>query len=124
MQYPPLTPQPPPVWKWYVAYCALMALVFLAVAIMGVVFFFVDPVELEMSSSEATLMSVTFFVFGLVLLIPFAVAPFLPHRKSTWIIGIVLICIGMTSTCCLPISIPLLIFWIKSENKVYFYNMG
>jgi hypothetical protein len=32
----------------------------------------------------------------------------------------VIICLGMTSACFLPVCIPLLIFWIKPETKLYF----
>ena len=37
-----------------------------------------------------------------------------------WIYGMVLICIGLTSPCCLPVTIPLLIGWIKDDAKAYF----
>jgi hypothetical protein len=45
---------------------------------------------------------------------------FLPLRRWAWIYHIVLISIGMTSCCCLPVCIPLLIFWIKPEMQAYF----
>jgi len=41
------------------------------------------------------------------------------RNKFGWIWGIILIAIGMTSPCCLPVSIPLLIFWLKEDNKVW-----
>lgn len=37
-----------------------------------------------------------------------------------WTYDLVIICLGMTSTCILPASIPLLIFWLKPETKRYF----
>jgi drug/metabolite transporter (DMT)-like permease len=120
LQYPPAGQVTPPVWKWYIAYCVAMAVGFLFLAIMGVVFFFVDPAELDMSPGEARLMSITFVVLGLALMAPYAAAPFLPRRRWGWVVGIVLICLGMTSTCCLPFSIALLIFWIRPENKAFF----
>lgn len=120
MHLPPAEQQTPAVWKWYVAYCIIMALGFFLLAVTGLFTFFVDPAELEMSSGEATLMSVTLVFVGLLLLFPYAVAPFLPRQNWAWVLGIVLISIGMTSTCCLPVAIPLLIFWIKPENKAFF----
>jgi hypothetical protein len=37
-----------------------------------------------------------------------------------WVYDIVLICLGMTSVCCMPVTIPLLIFWIKPDAKAWF----
>lgn len=56
---------------------------------------------------------------GLVFLVPFVVAFFLPRRRWTWIYHLVMICIGMTG-CTIVASIPLLIFWIKPDVKAYF----
>ena len=120
MHYSPSVQVKAAVWKWYVAYCTVMAVVFLTLAVVGVVCLFVNPAELEMGRGEATLMSFTFIFLGLGLMVPYVAAPFLPRRRWAWILGIVLICLGMTSTCCLPAAIPLLVFWVKPENKVYF----
>lgn len=55
---------------------------------------------------------------------PFALAhalPFVLPRKSwVWVYNLVLICGGMTSCCCLPASIPLLVYWIKPDVKLWF----
>jgi hypothetical protein len=37
-----------------------------------------------------------------------------------WVYDLVVICVGMTSFCCMPVCIPLLIFWIKPEVRAYF----
>jgi hypothetical protein len=114
------TGEPPKVWKWYIAYCGVMALMYLIVFILAFVFLLADPRELDMGPAEAKIMGAVFAVMGLTLLIPYAAAPFLPKKPWAWIVGIVLICIGMTSACCLPAAIPLLIFWLKPENKRFF----
>jgi hypothetical protein len=44
----------------------------------------------------------------------------MPRRPWAWIFGLVLICIGLTSLCCLPVAIPLLLSWLKPETKSYF----
>jgi predicted Co/Zn/Cd cation transporter (cation efflux family) len=59
-------------------------------------------------------------VVSVPLFILFAVAPLLPKKKWAWIYGFVPICIGLTSCCSLPFSIPLLIFWLKPETKAFF----
>jgi len=52
--------------------------------------------------------------------IAFGMAPFLPRRPGVWVYDVVLIALGLTSACLWPITIPLLIFWIKPENKLWF----
>ena len=109
----------PPVYKWFVAYCTLMALLYLTTAVMGIVFMFIEP-DREMSAAEAKIMGSVFLILGLVFFVPYALAPFLPRKSWVWIFGLVLICIGLTSACCMPVCIPLLIFWLKPEMKVFY----
>jgi hypothetical protein len=115
-----IQPPPPPVWNWYVAYCVLMAILYLLVVVVGFVFLFMDPADLDSDPMQAKIMAFIFIGVGLPLLVPYAIAPFLPRRSWVWIFDLVLICIGLTSACCLPAAIPLLIFWLKPETKVYF----
>lgn len=113
----------PPVWKWYVAYCVFMAVLYLLCIVLGVIFLTAAPTEFDRpptSPEEARLVGVVFIVVGLVLAVPFASGPFLPRKPWAWTFGLVLICIGLTSACCLPAAIPLLIFWLKPETKTYF----
>ena len=114
-----LNPAKPPVYKWYVVYCVLMALLYLTVTVMGIVFLFVEP-DREMSAEEAKLMGAVFIILGLVFSVPYALAPFLPRKSWVWVFGLVLICIGLTSACCLPVCIPLLIHWLKPEMKQFY----
>lgn len=112
----------PPVYKWFVAYCVLMALLYFSLPILGVVFLFMEP-DQDMSATEARVMGVVFIIFGLLFFLPYAAAPFLPRESWVWVLGLVLICIGLSSACCLPVCIPLLIFWLKPEMKA-FYGRG
>lgn len=112
----------PSAYTWFVVYCVLMALLYLAAAGIGIVFMFAEP-DQDMSAEEAKVMGVVFLIVGLVFFVPFALGPFLPHKSWAWVFGLVLICLGLTSTCCLPVSIPLLIFWLKPEMKA-FYGRG
>ena len=110
----------PQAWSWYVAYCLAMAAMYFVVAALGVVFLALDPADLEMESLEARVQGVVLLVMGLALCVPFAVAPLLPRRSWVWVYGIVLIAVGLTSCCCMPASIPLLIAWMKPEMKQAF----
>ena len=112
--------QKPAVWTWYIVYAAAMALMYALVSILGIVFLLIDPSWLEMESVELKVQGAICFLMGAILFLPFAVAPFLPKRPWVWIYHLVLICLGMTSCCCLPATIPLLIFWLKPECKQFF----
>ena len=114
-----LNPASPPVYKWFVAYCILMAVLYLAMAVMGIVFLFVEP-DRNMNEAEPKIMGAMFLILGLVFFVPYLLAPFLPRKSWVWVFGLVLICIGLTSTCCLPACLPLLIYWLKPEMKAFY----
>lgn len=109
----------PPAFKWFFVYCVLMALLYLAMAVMGIVFMVAEP-DRDMSAEEARAMGGVFLILGLVLAVPYAIAPFLPRHSWVWVYGLVLICVGLTSLCCLPACIPLLLFWLKPEMKAFY----
>jgi uncharacterized paraquat-inducible protein A len=114
-----LNQKTPPVYKWFVAYSICMALLYLALIPMGIAFMSMEP-DAEMSAAEAKIMGSVMIVLGLVFFIPYAAAPFLPRQSWVWVFGLVLICIGLTSACCLPACVPLLVFWLKPEMKAFY----
>ncbi len=126
------TLQAPGVVTWFKVYAGAMLLLYLFVMGMGVLFLvnpdlMVDP-DAGMSSNrpadtaEAVIMGALYLGLGSVFALAFLVSFFLPRSKGTWIYDLVLICLGLTSCCCLPASIPLLIFWIKQETRDWFYG--
>jgi drug/metabolite transporter (DMT)-like permease len=96
-----------------------MALLYLGFAAMGIVFMFSEP-DPEMSAAETKMMGAVFLILGLLFFVPYAIAPLLPRKSWVWVFGLVLICIGLTSACCLPVCIPLLIFWSKPEMEQFY----
>jgi hypothetical protein len=80
----------------------------------------VDPTWVEEEAMLLWIEGILFIGLGIPLMVVFAIAPFLPKKPWVWIYGIVLIGLGMTSVCCLPATIPLLIFWIKPETQQFF----
>lgn len=123
MQTPTLDPElGGKVWRWYVAYCALMALIYLACAVGGGFLLFFDfPGGIrEAELTQIRVQGGIMMGMGVLFLGIFAVAPFLPKKPWNWIYGICLIALGMTSCCFLPITIPLLIQWLKPELKAFF----
>lgn len=113
-------PQAPPVWKWYVAFCIVMAVMWLGLVILGLGFISTGPPNTEMSPQEAKVMGLIFVGLGVALAAPYVAAPFLPRRRWAWVVGIVLIVFSMSGTCCLPAAVPLLVFWVRPENKAFF----
>jgi hypothetical protein len=127
----PQVPQPPPygqypvniqqvvpdrvaVWPWYIAYAVVMALMYLFVCGAGVL------LALLATKDEDRIQGVIMAIIGLPFAIPYAIAPMLGKTPGAWTYHLVLICIGLTSACCIPVSLPLLIFWLKPETKAYF----
>ncbi len=110
----------PAVWTWYRAYCAAMALLYLAGSVAGLLALLLPDALDHANPVELLLFGCTFTACGLPLLALFATAPFLRPTPRTWVFHLVLICVGLTSACCLPVCIPLLVFWIKPETKAFF----
>lgn len=117
----------PQVITWFKVYAAFMVLLYVLVAVFGVFLIsnpdiFVDdsgtgPSNAPTDEMEATIMGVIYGGLGVVLAIAFAIGLFTPRKFWGWIYNLVLICIGLTSCCFWPATIPLLIFWIKDENR-------
>ena len=105
---------------WYRVYCGVMVVLYLLVTVMGVFLASYAPRTREYNSEETFLMGVIYALVGLVFFIVFVVALFLPRKSYNWIVGIVMMAIGMTSCCFLPFLIPLIIYWVKPETKAYF----
>lgn len=120
MPDPNLQTQRPAVWVWYVAFCVAMAIMWLTLVFLGLSFLLTGPPNREMSSGDARVMGLIFIGLGAALMVPYVAAPFLPRRRWAWVLGVVLIVLSMTGTCCLPAAIPLLIFWVKPETKAFF----
>jgi hypothetical protein len=109
-------------WRWYVVYCVIMALMYLFVAGIGATLLVLSlgVGTIGRPDGEMTVQAVWFLILGLIFIIPYALGPFVKTKKWGWTFGTVLIAIGMTSCCLWPITIPLLIRWIKPEMKRVF----
>ena len=105
---------------WYRVYCAVLALLYLAIIAFGIFLLMYQPPTRQYDLQELTLVSVVYIVLGIVFFLAFAVAFFLPPKPYNWIVGIVMMAIGMTSCCFVPFVVPLFIFWLKPETKAFF----
>ena len=105
---------------WYRVYCGSLMVLYLLFTFLGVFIAAFAPATRDSSSEENFILGIVYAVMGAVFFIVFAVALFLPRKPYNWIVGIVMMALGMTSCCFLPFLIPLLIYWIKPETKAYF----
>lgn len=140
---PPLPPPPPPypqssagleyarragpdkprVITWFATYAVLMALIYLFALGLGLAFIIWPDqwvTEQHETPRVVRFQGVAIAVIAVPLLAAFAAAPMLPRRRWVWVYDLVMICVGLTSCCFWPISIPLLIHWIKPEAKSWF----
>lgn len=126
---PPPPTGTPTVVTLFRVYAGLVALLYLLVMGLGIFMVVagtsVQGLEELQGDQSPTLVGVICAIMGLVVSVTFAVGVLLPRKPWGWIMGIVLIALGMVlfglmSICCLPATIPLLIFWLKPEAKAHF----
>ena len=119
LSHPPTTPA---VVTWFRVYAAVMTFIYMLLLIVAVLMLVFAPSLADEDNSEEVLLiqGTVFAVISLPLGGMFIIGAFMPLKPWAWIYGIVLIGLGMTSCCCLPATVPLLIFWIKPETQTYF----
>jgi len=106
----------PKVLNWYYAFCGLSSLMWLGILLDGIWELCFPTLHEEWADKVFG----KIFIFIGLLFIPYAVAPFLPHKPWVWIYGLVLIGFVMLNTCCLPIAVPIVIFWLDPKTRQYF----
>jgi len=105
----------PQVVVWYKVFCGAMAAVYLLLIFFGI-FLVIEGAHDE----ETFINGIMFCLMGPPFAIAFGLGIFWDEKSWHWIYGLVLICLTLTSCCCFPVSIPLLIYWLKPETKSYF----
>ncbi len=98
----------------------MLALLYLLVVGFGAWVTIVQPETRQYEQDELAVLGMLYIIFGTVLFLISTAALFLPAKPYNWIVGLVLICLGMTSCCFVPFLIPLLLYWIKPETKAFF----
>ena len=104
---------------WYRIYCLVMAFLALAFAGIGAFLLLVPEAVPPRDRDQMFVMGIVYGVLGIVFFFLYAVAALLPPKPYNWIVGIVVIALGMTSCCTLPAAIPLIIFWVKPETQEF-----
>jgi len=111
---------PPPVIGWFKGYTGVMTAIYVLCLLAGPLVMFASTRVHGDERAGLMIQGAVLMVIGLPLAIAFALPFFLRRKRWVWVYNLVLICIGMTSCCCLPATIPLLIYWIKPETKAWF----
>jgi MFS family permease len=114
------TTEAPPVLFWFRWYTALMAAMYALCVIAGPVMLVIAS-RTHGSEREALIVqAIVLMIIGLPLAVAYLLPLFFPRKPWVWVYNLVGICVGLTSCCCLPAAVPLLIYWIKPETKAWF----
>jgi hypothetical protein len=115
--------QHPPVVICYRVYCGFVTLLSLAAMASGILLLkFRERISADQNMPQEVwlLYGIGLLVLGGVSFIAYLIAFFLPRKPRSWIYHTVMIALGMGHPCSLPVTLPLLIFWIKPEVQEYF----
>ena len=120
-------PATPGVVKWYKVYAATLAAIYVILLLGCAVGLFFSLRASPDFWQEADMPPLLFYLYliglaelSLVLGGAYIAAFFTPRKPWAWTYHIVLICIGFSSACFLPICVPLLIYWLRPEAKAYY----
>ncbi len=116
----PDSQQPPAVIFWFKFYAGSLCFLYLLTAGFSLFLLFGDSSSMDMPQASAYLMGGLMLAISLVLIVACVLPFFLAPKPWLWVYNLVIICLGMTSACCLLACIPLLIFWLKPETQRYF----
>ncbi len=102
----------PKVIIWFKVYAILLSLIYFFMVIISPIFL--------LSGESGFILGLFIIILCFPLFIISILPVFLPRRPWVWVYSLIIIGIGMTSACCLPASLPLLIFWLKPEVKRFY----
>lgn len=117
----PLNPNPA-VKKWQIVYLIAMLFLYLAVAVGGLLLALfraeIAASDPDVREWELGMMGTVYGVMGVLLFAVYSVGLFWRRGMGGWIYNLVLIGLGLTSCCTWPMTIPILIFWIKHKDDI------
>jgi len=113
-------PPRPAVCQWFTGYCVLMAFAGLGLLILGGLLMILPETRTPAETLRQRIDGASYIVAAPILVAAFLAAPFLPPRPWAWVGQLVLIAVGMSICCCLPLATPLLLYWIKGETRAYY----
>ncbi|MAS95091.1 MAG: hypothetical protein CMO55_17995 [Verrucomicrobiales bacterium] len=111
---------PERVFSRFRLYCRIQCLVYLLVGVVGIVILAGPPAILEMEKTPALVLGGIFLAMGLFFLFLFSMGLNLPQRPGAWVIGLVLIFLGVTNLILVAFAMSLLRSWRKPEMEAWF----
>jgi len=117
---PPITP---PVWRWYVALCILLAIANFGLIALGVYFLGADAKlseDLKVPPGTFSQSAMLYVIAGTIFGIGNLILPFLPKQAWTYVLHMTNIIAAGLSCCLLPLAIPVFIAWLKPDIKAFF----
>ena len=116
----------PQVMIWQKIYLGFMVALYIAVAIMGIALFvFANEIaadDPDLSPNEMQIAGVIYGIMGVALAVLFGLGFVFSKGNGGWIFNTVLIALGLTSCCCWPATIPLLIYWVQQREQILHYS--
>ena len=103
----------PKVIIWFKVYAILLSLIYLFMVIISPIFLLSGESDVIIAGLLIIILCFPFFIISIL-------PVFLPRKPWVWVYSLIIIGIGMTSACCLPASLPLLIFWLKPDVKRFY----
>jgi hypothetical protein len=107
-------------YRWYVVYVVAMLVLYLLCVVGSLIALTADFDVTDEERTEIQIYAGVFLAASLAMLPLFGVGLLAGRRSWGWVYGLVLIGLGATSCCTWPITIPLLIQWLKPEMKARF----
>lgn len=112
----------PKVVVWFKVYCWFLAVFSLAVILnflWWAIFDFSETETYEIGKNLTIVLNSLVMALCLAMLTVALLGIFLKPRPWVWVYNLILICLGMM-TWLIPVCIPLLLFWIKQQTKLYY----
>ncbi len=107
----------PAVIVWYRIYALAVVALYASIFVLWQ-FWVPSAADGDMTVADATSLMLL-GIFGLVFGAFFLLAAFVPYKPWGWTVGLVAICLGLSS-CLIVVTIPLLIHWMKPATKAAF----
>jgi hypothetical protein len=105
---------------WFQIYAGAMALLYLFVTVAGIGMLVLSAETSGGEQAELIINGVVCAGMGVVLGIISAASIFFPRVKWAHVTHIIILAMGMTSCCCLPFSLPILLRYNKPDVKRWF----
>ncbi|MFO0552346.1 MAG: hypothetical protein U0271_28420 [Polyangiaceae bacterium] len=107
-------------WGRFFAWALAALYVFCVLGGVLILLFLPNPWKPVNNQMPPGVTAIILIVVGIPAIIMSLLAARMNRTSGTWTLNLVLQALAMTSCCCMPLAIPLLIQWLKPETKKWF----